>query len=160
MTREQFIAGVQGTQEVFRRFLVALCCGDGQLADDVAQEAYLKAYMASDSLASPEKFRSWIFSIGYRCFLNNKRAFKEYSGYDDMAANCDSGDSSDNTFRYQALYNALNRLSPTERNSVLLYYMQGYSVSEIAGMENVSPEAVRQHLSRGRQHLRGLLIDE
>ena len=42
MTREQFITHVENTQKAFRRFLVALCCGDTSLADDVAQEAYIK----------------------------------------------------------------------------------------------------------------------
>lgn len=36
MTREQFVKHIEGTQEAFRRFLVALCCGDAALADDIA----------------------------------------------------------------------------------------------------------------------------
>ena len=45
MTREQFISHVESTQKAFRRFLVALCCGDTALADDIAQESYIKAYL-------------------------------------------------------------------------------------------------------------------
>ena len=46
MTREQFISCVEATQKAFGRFLVALYCGDTALADDVAQESYIKAYLS------------------------------------------------------------------------------------------------------------------
>ena len=73
MTREQFITHVEGTQKAFRRFLVALCCGDTQLADDIAQEAYIKAYLSCDSFNSPDKFNAWIFRIGYNTFIDHRR---------------------------------------------------------------------------------------
>ena len=54
MTREQYISVVESTQRELRRFLVALCCGDAQLADDIAQETLIKAFIARDTLAIVE----------------------------------------------------------------------------------------------------------
>lgn len=156
MTREQFISHVESSQSAFRRLLVALCCGDSALADDIAQEAYIKAYLSCDSLNNPDKFNAWIFRIGYTTFLNHKRSVKTYADYDEARAII-SADTSDDKFRYQELYNALNRLPDKERTSVLLFYMEGYSVKEIAEIEDVSQDAVKQHLSRGRAHLRGIM---
>ena len=68
-------------------------------------------------------------------------------------------DDADRSFRYQELYAALNRLSDKERMSVLLFYMENYSIKEIAEIVDASESAVRQHLSRGRQHLRSLLTE-
>ena len=51
----------------------------------------------------------------------------------------------------------MNKIPAKERTSVLLFYMQGYSVKEIAEIQETSQDAVKQHLSRGRIHLRGLL---
>lgn len=68
-----------------------------------------------------------------------------------------SDETADKRFRYQELYSALNRLPAKERSSVLLYYMEGYSIKETAEIEGASEAAVKQHLSRGRNHLRGLL---
>lgn len=156
MTREQFIRHIEGTQEALRRFLVALCCGDSQLADDIAQEVCMKAYLSADSIKDPGKFNAWIYKIAYNTFLTHRRAEKIYAGYEetkDMA----SGDLSDSGFRYQDLYSALNRLPGKERSSVLLFYMEGYSIKEIAEIEKTSQDAVKQHLSRGRSHLRNLL---
>ena len=156
MTREQFINHVEGTQKAFRRFLVALCCGDSALADDIAQDAYLKAYLSCDSFNNPEKFNAWIFRIGYNTFINHKRSEKIYADYEE-ARNVMAGEITDSQFRYQELYSALNRLPGKERTSVLLFYMEGYSIKEIAEIEETSQDAVKQHLSRGRTHLRGLL---
>lgn len=156
MTREQFITCVEDTQEAFRRFLTALCCGDSALADDIAQDAYLKAYLSCDSFANTDKFRPWMFKIGFNTFVNHKRSEKEFSGYDEARGAIDDA-SADNSFRYQELYAALNKLSDKERTSVLLFYMEGYSIKEIAGIEAVSPDAIKQHLLRGRHHLRLIL---
>jgi len=156
MTRERFIKHVEGTQKAFRRFLVALCCGDAALADDIAQDAYIKAYLSCDSFNNPDKFNAWIFKIGYNTFINHKRSERIFANYDE-ARNVMSADSTDSQFRYQELYTALNKLPGKERTSVLLFYMEGYSIKEIAEIEETTQDAVKQHLSRGRNHLRGLL---
>lgn len=158
MTRDQFIANVESTQKAFRRFLLALCGGNSQLADDVAQESYVKAYLASDSLSQSDKFSAWLFRIGYTTFINHKRSEKIFSDYD-AALHVVADDVADRNFRYQELYAALNELSDKERMSVLLFYMENYSIKEIAEIVSVSESAVRQHLSRGRQHLRSLLTE-
>ncbi len=140
----------------FRRFLVALCCGDAALADDIAQDAYIKAYLSCESLNDIGKFRAWIFKIGYNTFISHKRTVKVFADYEE-ARDIMSVETTDSRFRYQELYAALNRLPDKERTSVLLFYMEGYSIKEIAQLEETSCDAVKQHLSRGRNHLRGLL---
>jgi RNA polymerase sigma-70 factor (ECF subfamily) len=156
MTSEQFIKHVEGTQMAFRRFLVALCCGDAALADDIAQDAYIKAYLSCKSLNDIDKFNAWLFKIGYNTFISHKRSEKAFADYEE-ARNIMSLETTDSQFRYQELYIALNKLPDKERTSVLLYYMEGYSIKEIAELEETSEDAVKQHLSRGRSHLRGLL---
>ncbi len=159
MTREQFILHVKGTQKAFRRFLVALCCGNSVLADDIAQEAYIKAYLSCGSLKNPDKFNGWIYRIGYTTFINHRRVECFTVGYEE-AKDAIAHDRADDSFRYQDLYKALNLLPEKERASVLLFYMEDYSIKEIADIEHASPDAVKQHLSRGRKHLRGILSNQ
>lgn len=156
MTREQFITQVEATQKAFRCFLVALCCGDKVLADDIAQESYIKAYLSCENLTNAERFKTWLHTIGYNTFLNHKRAERFTVDYE-AARDIRSHDDADASFAYQGLYSALQQLPPRERNSVLLFYMEGYSVKEIALIEDTTQDAVKQHLSRGRKHLRSLL---
>ena len=156
MTREQLITYVESTQKSFRRFLVALCCGDDSLADDIAQEAFIKAYLSCDSFNSGDKFSAWIYRIGYNTFLNCCRSRKISVGYDE-AVDMVADETADRIFRYQELYAALYRLPAKERMSLLLFYLEGYSIREIAEIEESSQDAIKKHLSRGRMHLRGLL---
>lgn len=156
MTREQFTRLVEGTQGALRRFLTALCCGNAHEADDIAQEAFIKAYMALDSLNDERKFKAWIFRIAYNSFVSSRRSDRPTVSYDELADKTTT-DSADSSFRYQTLYMAMDRLPATERSAVLLFYLENYSVKEIAETTGASPDAVRQHLSRGRKHLRNIL---
>ena len=156
MTREQFIIQVKNHEKSFRRFLMALCCGDSALADDIAQESYIKAYLSVKNLENAEKFRYWLFRIGHNTFLSHKRSEKLTVGYEEIR-DMPSDRESDLSFRYQELHMALNRLPVKERISILLYYMEGYSIREVAGITDSSEESVRQQMSRGRRHLKDYL---
>ncbi|MBP5562868.1 MAG: RNA polymerase sigma factor, partial [Bacteroidales bacterium] len=56
MEREQFIALISEEQESLRRFLLALCEGDRMEAEDIAQEAMVKAYIAMERFVERTKF--------------------------------------------------------------------------------------------------------
>ena len=60
MTRERFISEVRACQGQLRRFLASLC-GDAVLADDIAQEALVRAYVMSDGFKG--HFKAWLFKI-------------------------------------------------------------------------------------------------
>ena len=158
MTRDEFIRNTESCQKAFRRFLTALCCGDSDEADDIAQESLVKAYLSCDGLKDPTKFKAWLYRIGFNTFFSHRRAVRPVTTLDD-APETEAPERSHGAFRYQALYAALDRIPERERTSILLYYMEGYSVREISAIVEVSEEAVRQHLSRGRSHLRGLLSE-
>lgn len=159
MDRSQFTKLVVGSQKTFRRFLTALCCGDSCLADDLAQESYIKAYLSSDGLEDPAKFKSWLYRIGYNSFLNHRRTEHPQSEPKQLESEI-SSETSDSLFRYQALYMALDKIPPKERTAILLFYMEGYPVKEIADIVKASESAIRQHLSRGRFHLHTLLTQK
>lgn len=156
MNRQQFITHVESCQKALRRFLTALCCGDSQLADDIAQEALIKAYLSSEGFRNADSFNAWIYRIAYNTFLNHRRSQKHTAGYEEAEAIV-SDSASDSAFRYQDLYTSLEKLPDRERSSILLFYMEGYSIKEISGITEASEDAVKQYLSRGRKHLRTLM---
>ena len=61
MSPERFIEDVRAEQESLRRFLLALCGGDAPLADDIAQDALVRAYVASGSFLGLSKFSTWLW---------------------------------------------------------------------------------------------------
>ena len=68
-----------------------------------------------------------------------------------------SATSADSAFRHQELYMALATLSPKERSAVVMFYMSGYSVKEIADITDSTIDAVKKQLSRGRDNLKTIL---
>ena len=156
MDRSEFIAYVESNQKALRRFLTALCCGDSALADDIAQETYMKAYMSADGFRGDARFSSWVYRIAYNTFVSYRRSHLLATDVSEAAAVA-SDDSADSGFRYQPLYAALDRLNERERTAVLLFYIEGYTIKEISAIVDASEDAVKQHLSRARKHLKTLL---
>ena len=158
MTREQFVEQVGREQAHLRRFLTALCCGNGAEADDIAQEALIKAYLRSSQYDERGQFSAWLMKIAYRVFIDSRRKQKHQQELPlEKAIMLQGNSKSDDAFRYQELHTALATLSETMRTSILLYYMQGYQIKEIAEITENSEDAIKKQLSRGRQELKHIL---
>ena len=156
MTREVFIAQVECEQDALRGFLLALCCGNKDEADDLAQDALVKAYISSAGYQEKGKFRSWLFKIAHNTFLNHKASCRTMDNIDE-ARTLISSTSADSSFEHQDLYLALRTLPPKERSAITLFYLNGYSIKEIAAITEASADAVKQQLSRGRDKLKAKL---
>ena len=153
MTREVFIAHVEREQEALRGFLLALCCGRKDDADDLAQDALVKAYLSCAGYQDKGKFRSWLFKIAYNTFLNHKASQKVTQSIDE-ARTLASSSSADFGFEHQDLYLALGTLPPKERSAITLFYLNGHNIKEIATITETSEDAVKKQLSRGRDKLK------
>ena len=156
MTREQFIEIIKTEQEALRRFLLALCCGNRDEADDIAQDALVKAYLS----LSKYEGTTWLYRIAYNMFIDTNRCRRTMQPLDAIEKREDSSFAADREFRYQALYIALEQLPLKERTAILLFYLKGYSTREIADIVNATEDAVKKQLSRGRDKLKTLLKDE
>jgi len=158
MTREQFVEQVGREQAHLRLFLTALCCGNSAEADDIAQEALIKAYLRSSQYDERGQFSAWLMKIAYRVFIDSRRKQKRQQELPlEKAITLQGNSKSDEAFRYQELHTALATLSETMRTSILLHYMQGYQIKEIAEITENSEDAIKKQLSRGRQELKHIL---
>ena len=174
MTREQFIGLVEEVQGPLRRFLCVLCGGDSSRADDLAQEALLKAYLSFERFEGRARFSTWLFRIAYNCFYDWKKTVTRSdaslpedgagsrSGPDEVSvvapvAGICSDEEADAGFRHQQLYMAIDRLPVKEKAVVLLFYMEEKSIKEIVDITGMTSVTVRSHLFRARTHLRSFL---
>ena len=153
MNRETFISCVEREQEALRGFLLALCCGRKDEADDLAQDALVKAYLSCAGYQDKGKFRSWLFKIAYNTFLNHKASQKVTQSIDE-ARTLASSSSADFGFEHQDLYLALGTLPSKERSAITLFYLNGHNIKEIATITETPEDAVKKQLSRGRDKLK------
>ena len=154
MTQERFIDLVRVEQEPLRRFLLALCNGNSALADDIAQDALVRAYVASGSFLGLSKFSTWLFRIAYNCYIDNCRKARLDEAPVEAALAVPSDDSTDGSFRYQQLYLALEKLPEKEKASIALFYFEDRSIKEISTILGIPSGTVKYHLSMGRTHLK------
>ena len=156
MTQERFIDLVRTEQEPLRRFLLALCGGNDALADDIAQDALVRAYVASGSFLGLSKFSTWLFRIAYNCYIDHcRKPHLEQAPIEGREAlDVLSDDATDDAFRYQQLYGALDKLPEKEKSAIVLFYFEDRPIKEIASILQIPSGTVKYHLSSGRTHLK------
>lgn len=154
MTQERFISQVRDQQEPLRRFLLALCGGDAALADDIAQDALVRAYVASGSFLGLSKFSTWLFRIAYNCYIDHCRKVRPNQTSLEDAVTLQASETSDASFRYQQLYQALERIPEKEKAAIALFYFEDKSIKEISAILNMPQGTVKYQLSMGRNHLK------
>ena len=164
MTKEQFIEMIALEQESLRRFLRGLCSGDGFRADDLVQEALLKAYLSFERFEGRSRFSTWLFRIAFNCWYDSqKKAGKEseWLSLEDRPPEggpTDAAESEiDRSHEYQQLHLAIGNLPMQEQTVILLYYMEEKSIKEIEIITGMPSGTVRSHLFRGRRHLKEYL---
>jgi RNA polymerase sigma-70 factor (ECF subfamily) len=137
-------------------------CRSTAEGDDLYQEAVLRAYDKLDTLRDESRFRSWFFvTLLSRHRSRARRAFwKRFLRWGDAfpdgagPAGEDGSRWGERTLEARRMAAALGTLPPEQREAVVLFELDGFSIEEIADLQRVSPSAVKSRLGRGRERLR------
>lgn len=117
--------------------------------EDLAQEAYLKAYKAFDSFDSERSFKSWLFSIAKNSFIDWTRRQKTQRKF--LEANyrkdyCETfADDSNNRTQIKAI---LEKLSAEEQILIELRFFQDLPFTEIAELTGLTVGAIKMRVMR------------
>ena len=145
-----------------------MLCGhtDRSDAEDVFQQSLLQAFAHFSSLRDAQSFRPWLFSIINRTYQRSKRRafWRRFSPLDHISSDDSSlhvySDVEANEIKDQ-LMSALERLSEKEKSAILLFEIAGFSILEIAEIQNEkSLSTVKMRLKRSRAKLHELLDEE
>ncbi|CAN5816020.1 sigma-70 family RNA polymerase sigma factor [soil metagenome] len=144
------------------------------LADDVTQDAFLRAYDALDSFRNEEGhgFKSWLLRIVTNRALDVMRyegrrpASSLDAALDSEESNwepeTDAGhpvDLAEQAALHRYLESALGELPEDQRLAVILFDIEGYSYEEIAEISGVAVGTIKSRLHRGRARLREILSE-
>lgn len=150
---------------VVRRFAYSFA-RDWQDADDLSQEALLKAFRSIDSFAGRSALSTWLFTVTrsvcldwYRSRLARSRAEDDELGEDSV----DSVEGQDSLLEQKSsaerLWRAIKQLDAEFRVPLVLHEIEGVSYEDIAHVERVPIGTIRSRLARGRAKLRALLAE-
>lgn len=141
--------------EVFRHAYAMT--GDRMEAEDIAQEAFVKAWYALDKLEHAYAFASWMSKIvSHLCYdrlkkLRKKAVIQAEIEEEPLRRATSNIDSANLRFDIRG---AMEKLSPEHRAAIVLRDIQGYSYEEIADILNIPLGTVKSRINTARNILK------
>jgi RNA polymerase sigma-70 factor (ECF subfamily) len=141
-------------------------CGDSDLAADLTQETYQKAWGALATFDGRSRFFTWLYRIAYTTFLNHIRRPRRLTSIDEPEARelADPTMSVDEVLAdsEEAEHLRMNvmKLGEDLRFTVTAHFWGGLAVKEIAEIEGITTVAVRKRLHRAFTLLEAMLDEE
>jgi RNA polymerase sigma-70 factor (ECF subfamily) len=137
---------------------------DDELAADLAQETFVKAFRAYDTLVDRDRARAWLYQIAGRTALDElrRRRIVRFVPWTGESHDVDSS-AEDMALSHRLtgdLERALAAIPERQRMALLLAEVQGLNGAELGEALNVSNVAARALLSRARESLRQALAVE
>ncbi len=185
--REVVVLACKGREPAYREILaryekpvfslVFRMVRDRTLAEDLAQEAFVKAFHALGSYDPRYKFSSWLFKIANNLTIDHlrKRQLDTVSIHGSPHARSDEeaeesritiedrGETPDQYTENRELgvriEEAIGHLRPEYRTAVLLRHVEGHSYEEVAEIMDVPLGTVKTFIHRGRTELKQLLAE-
>lgn len=145
---------VRRYQSPIRGFLARMTRGDAHLADDLAQETFLKAWQKLQTFRGDAKFSTWLFGIAFNEFRGAARKRKEFAleEVEEMPVE-EFVNGRDSHLRLD-LTEALKVLNSNERSAVLLCCQNGLSHEEAAQILDCPIGTVKTNILRGKEKLK------
>ncbi|HSW46217.1 MAG TPA: sigma-70 family RNA polymerase sigma factor [Phycisphaerae bacterium] len=139
---------------------------DHHEAEEICQEAFLRAFGALETFSAEFRFSTWLFTIAYRLCLNQIRRRKSLTGDLDFSG-VSSGEpevadrvaeSEEARLLKDEIWKAVDQLSMPQRAAVVLFYREGMSCEAIAKTLGIPMATAKSHLHRARGRLRESLV--
>lgn len=162
LAREDARAGLEAMYAAYKgriySFLLRFLA-DPDMADDVTQETFTKAFRAVSHLTNGHRVLPWLYRIATNSAVDHVRRRKRFI-WIRLGAVADTPDEPhvrDDHGRVperEHIQQVLRRLPPENAAALLLHAVEGYSYAEIAEIQEASLTAVRSRIARARAAFR------
>ena len=153
MTKEEFSQQILSLEKLLYHVSCGILSRECD-REDAVQECICKAWERCSSLRDPGAFRSWVTRILINECYNILRRDRRLV-YPEELPDIPAGERDDLPLR-----EALEKLDSIFRLPIVLYYLEGFSVKEIAAMLELPEGTVKSRLHTGRNRLRMELDEE
>jgi RNA polymerase sigma-70 factor (ECF subfamily) len=155
---------VEATYRQVYASLFRLCGGDAELAADLTQDTFRKAWQSLSGFDGRSQISTWLYRIAYNTFLNHVRRPRPVELPDEMVARlvADGPDVADSLTASETgdrLRRAVLALPDDLRFAISAHFWSDLPVREIARLEGITTVGVRKRLKRAFQALR-LALEE
>lgn len=158
--RRQFNEYFTARRDTVRR-AAYLMCGDWHWADDLAQAAFIRLAAGWHRIRDRQALDAFVRTCLVRAYLAETRRVwrRRESSFADLPETAGGSDDAERVARRLAFAQALRKLPPRQRVTLVCRYYQGLDVAETAAALGCSEGTVKSQTARGLAALRRLLGD-
>ena len=140
-------------QKVFKKCFSLV--KDRQLASELTQEIFTKAFEKLDKFRGEASFSSWLFSITYNHsieFLRHKRQlhYPEWNNSHEIAEIIDESEKDFATLKYKRMLEIFDQIHPEEKTLLLMKYQDNFPLKVIQDTLKISESAAKMRIKRAK----------
>lgn len=125
-------------------------------AEEASQDVFVKAFQNLKNFNRQSKFSTWLYRIAVNTAITYKRRHKMiFTSLENSAAQINDRGSGilEKEDKRKYLDLALEKLNEADRAAVTLFYMDEFSLEEMAGIMNMAPNTIKVRIHRARQRM-------
>lgn len=165
--QQQAYTALVHRHERLLRFVLQRYFSDPEAVKEVVQDTFLRAFRSLSNFRGESKFSTWISKIAVSLAINRLR-LRRYAAWDALEDTqifgqedvVDSDIHLEKQENSQLLRQAILRLSPQDATALELFYFREQSIEEIGQITGWTTSNIKSRLSRARQRLHGVLVNE
>jgi RNA polymerase sigma-70 factor (ECF subfamily) len=140
-------------------------CGNHEEAEEVAQDAFMKAYRSLTHFKMRSSFATWLYRIVYNTAISLVRTRKKGvlsleefpADATDFIRNSSTEEEGETEYKNSLVNFALQKISEEERGLITFYYYEELSIEEISEITAISKSNVKVKLFRARQKMTAII---
>jgi RNA polymerase sigma factor (sigma-70 family) len=154
-------------EKLYKQFYVPLYCLCRRIfqneheAIESVNDGMLKVFSSIGSYREDKgRFFNWVYTIVRNTALDKLRTTVSFAEHIDLLTDLPETDAGDNPLKaleWKEMYVLLDQLNPATRAVCSLFYMEGYSIKDIAEQLDISSGTVKWHLSESRKKMKIIL---
>ena len=157
---------------LFRRYQLPLyvyvfeSVRDEQASLDIVQETFINAVRHITGLREDDKFGGWLFGIAHqKCVQRWRRQIREGNALEEVKAAPPEFEAGPDDLlireeHEEEFMSRLNQLPPPQRSAVLLHFVEGFSIEQIAEITGAAPGTVKSRLHYAKKALKKLMEEK